>query len=284
MVVFLFVVLLSCPTGVYAIQQPQLAPQNSELNTSFGRPYLNLYTREEGKNVPMGQFWSVTQDKNGVMYFGTVGVKVFDGATWQTIPSPNNTRILSLAYHTDDKLYLGTQREFGFMAPDVQGSLTYHSLLPLLSPEDAGFEEIRHTISTSFGVFFQAYHYLYLWKPDTNLDQGGSLQVIYSESGFGEAFSISGIPYFRIPEKGLVRWNNNTLELVPGGEFLAHMSVEFIIPSPAISANSPSLILGTKTQGLFTYDGLSFKLFSLNMMICFDRVLLATALICLTEP
>ena len=54
-----------------------------------GSPRIIHYTRKEFNGDP--QFWTMCQDKEGVLYFGNNdGALIFDGEQWQKIALPNN--------------------------------------------------------------------------------------------------------------------------------------------------------------------------------------------------
>src|SRR4030043_1314649 len=85
--------------------------------------------REYGKGRG-AQNLACVQDKNGVLYFGNAGgLLQYDGGSWSFIPVKNQSVwVYSLAVSDDNIVYTGAQGEFGYLAPDESGKLTYASL------------------------------------------------------------------------------------------------------------------------------------------------------------
>lgn len=98
----------------------------------------------------------IVQDRNGVMYFANYeGLLTFDGSFWKIYPLPNKTVVRSLALGNDNKIYVGSQADFGYFAPNPNGSLTYHSLKSLLPDKSKTFTEVWETISFGNDLFFR---------------------------------------------------------------------------------------------------------------------------------
>ncbi|MEO6456273.1 MAG: triple tyrosine motif-containing protein, partial [Ginsengibacter sp.] len=122
---------------------------------TIGIPDIINYTKS---NYNAGtQNRSIVQDKNGVMYFANYeGLLTFDGTYWKIYPLPNKTVIRSLAIGSDNKIYVGSQADFGYFAPDNNGKLSYFSLKNLLPEKNRSFSEIWQTISYGNDIFFRS--------------------------------------------------------------------------------------------------------------------------------
>ncbi len=98
----------------------------------------------------------VTQDRNGTMYFANYeGLLTFDGSFWKNYSLPKKTVVRSLAIGRDNKIYIGSQGDFGYFSPADNGKLTYTSLKPLV-PENINFTDIWETVSFGNDVFFRS--------------------------------------------------------------------------------------------------------------------------------
>ncbi|MEO6330070.1 MAG: triple tyrosine motif-containing protein [Ginsengibacter sp.] len=122
---------------------------------TIGIPDIINYTKA---NYNAGtQNRSIVQDKNGVMYFANYeGLLTFDGTYWKIYPLPNKTVIRSLAIGSDNKIYVGSQADFGYFSPDSNGKLIYASLKKLLHGKSRSFSEIWQTISSRNDIFFRS--------------------------------------------------------------------------------------------------------------------------------
>jgi DNA-binding CsgD family transcriptional regulator len=101
--------------------------------------------------------WDIIQDKNGIVYFtNTEGILSFDGAYWKTYSFPNKTMGRSIAIGKDNKIYAGSQDDFGFFSPDKNGRLVFHSLKPLLSDKNKSFSGIWDIVAHDNDVFFRS--------------------------------------------------------------------------------------------------------------------------------
>src|ERR1039457_2031973 len=66
----------------------------------------------------------IEQDKNGIMYFANYeGLLTFDGTYWKLYSLPHKTVIRSLAIGSDNKIYVGSQSDFGYFSPCSNGEL-----------------------------------------------------------------------------------------------------------------------------------------------------------------
>ena len=101
--------------------------------------------------------WDIIQDKNGIVYFAnTEGLLSFDGAYWKTYSFPNKTMGRSMAIGKDNKIYAGSQDDFGYFSPDKNGRLAFHSLKPLLSEKNRNISGIWDIVAHENDIFFRS--------------------------------------------------------------------------------------------------------------------------------
>jgi ligand-binding sensor domain-containing protein len=235
---------LACATSV-AAQVPSSTPSR---HPEEGRPFISAYAPAElgGDN----QNWAIAQDARGVIYVGSQpGVLEFDGVSWRLIETPDLTEVRSLAADANGRIYAGSFGEFGYLAPDANGQLFYVSLLEHVPQDARRFSDVWRTFVTPAGVFFQSTEYLFQW---TN----GTIQVIRPQSRFNRGSMVDGRIYLTTPEDGLNVLDGKTFRALPGTSALAREIYPVVL-----RYDDRRLLIGTRTNGLFLYDGSSLTPF-----------------------
>ena len=129
----------------------------------IGIPQIRNYSRHDYH--ASAQNWDIERNSYNFMYFANNdGLLEFDGSRWKLYTLPNRSTIRSIRIDENDRIYLGQQNDFGYMKPDSTGSLQYHSLLSLVDPDDRNFDEIWRIHLTVFGVVFQSYTHMFIYR------------------------------------------------------------------------------------------------------------------------
>ncbi len=243
------ILLVCCAQTVPARAQSSLAstPGREARNAEIGIPYLKNFSPKD-YNAD-AQNWAIVQDRRGVMYFGNnSGVLEYDGVSWRAIPVANGSAVRALALDGDGRIYVGAQGEFGYLAPAQEdnrtGQVQYVSLRDSVPAEYRDFADIAKCYVTSSGVYFQALDRLFLWP------RHGSTRVWKPEMPFHLSFVVRDHFYIRQPGVGLLQMLGDSLQLAPDGEKFAHVRIYFMAP-----AGDDKIMIGTREQGLFWYDG-----------------------------
>jgi DNA-binding CsgD family transcriptional regulator len=140
---------------VTAFAVPPVFCQNT-----IGIPDIINYTK--GNYNAGTQNRCIAQDRNGIMYFANYeGLLTFDGTNWKIYPLPYKTVIRSLALGKDNKIYVGSQADFGYFAPGDNGKLAYTSLKKLLPEKSQVFTEIWETVAYDNDVFFRSREWIF---------------------------------------------------------------------------------------------------------------------------
>ncbi len=220
------------------------------MHAEAGQFFMHNYSPDEyGAHL---QNWAIAQGPRGRMYFGnTSGVLTFDGVHWQLTPVSNGSVVRSLAVGEGGRVYVGAQKELGYLAPDSVGQLQYVSLVEHVPPKLRQFTEVWKTFATPEGVYFQTPEYLFLWS-----EKQERMTAWPAEAAFHLSFEVRGDVYVREWGRGLLRLEDDSLRLVPGGERFADERVYVMLPYDA-----DRILVGTRTQGLFLYDGRAFTRF-----------------------
>jgi len=215
--------------------------------TGYGRDRIFKYSRNysPGDYLLQPQNWYILQDKCGVIYVANQGgLLEFDGVSWKEIKIPNITA-RSIAIDDGGTIYVGGKDEIGFLAPGKKGTLTYQSLLRHLDDSKRNFGSVWDTLPTKDGIYYCTSKFLFCW------DSNSRRMHVY------EPVSIFTVPcawkekfYIQQRTVGLMQIKDDSLVLAPGGEtFTGDISV-------MVPFDDEKLLLGTKTQGFYLYDGM----------------------------
>ena len=218
------------------------APAVADRSDEIGRPIVRHYAPVDYGGGT--QSWAMLQDKRGLLYVANSnGVLEFDGATWRTIKFPNRSNARSLAMDDQGRIYVGGAGDFGYLAPDAHGELQFVSLVDKLPADSRVFEDVWRLHVTPQGVYFQTQTALFLWV-------NGTMRVWKPAVRFNRASYVNGKLYVPQPGIGMTVMNGDVLEAVPGTERLANEVYPLVLPY-----DEHRLLIGTRSDGLFLYDG-----------------------------
>jgi signal transduction histidine kinase/ligand-binding sensor domain-containing protein len=221
----------------------------SQTEKERGYPLIDNYSSKEynwNTNI-----WAMLQDERGIVYFGNdLGLFQFDGISLELYQLPNKSVVRSLAKSDDGKIYCGGQAELGYFQPDASGKLQYHSLLKFIPSDKKGFADVFQTYVNNGKVYFNASKYIFIWDIQTN-----TFKIIQSENTFHLMFKVRGSIYVREWGKGLEVLKADSLILLKGGEKFANERIYIMLPFPD---DEQTTLIGTRTMGLFKYDGNNF--------------------------
>ncbi len=217
-----------------------LAPAYSQ---NLNIPISNYDNKVYGRGYE-AEVWAIACDQRNIIYAGNAGgVLEYDGSSWRFIPVREGVHIASLCVDEKGRVYVGSQGEFGLLAPDESGQLYYNSLSDSLAEEDRFFSTITKTMSSGKTVYFQALENLFIY-------QDGEIQVIYPETTFHTAFVVNDQLYVRQRETGLMKYENGSLQPVKDGDIFANLGIFSMI-----SLDEPGKILiATQEKGLYILD------------------------------
>lgn len=213
-----------------------------------GFSFVHNYTKE---TYDAGtQIWSMSQDDEGMMYFGNnSGLLAFDGAEWRLYPVPNGSIIRAVKVGEPQRIFIGAFNEFGFFLPDERGELTYHSLLEKVPIEYRDFGEVWHIMSYNGGYLFNSFNAIFFYKDD-------KIDVISFNRNLHFSFDVDGEYYIEEIGVGLLWLQGGELKLVEGSDFFANISVTGIIPY-----TNNALLVVTREHGLYVLNNGVVRLF-----------------------
>jgi serine phosphatase RsbU (regulator of sigma subunit)/ligand-binding sensor domain-containing protein len=211
---------------------------------------INYYSpREYGKGHEAKNLACV-QDHNGVLYFGNAGgILQYDGVSWSFIPVKNQSMwIYALAISEDNVVYVGAQSEFGYLAPDEYGKLSYVSLSDQIPQNQRSFASIIRLWAWKNKVAFQFEEALFVYS-------NGKLNKIVPETSFHISFLVDSELYVRQRGVGIMRLTGDSLQLVRGSEYLRDFGVFAILQS----SDPQKYIIITHEDGFWSVDKDSFR-------------------------
>ena len=212
-----------------------------------GLPYIQNFSPKD-YNAEIQNF-AIVQDKRGLMYFGNnEGVLVYDCVSWRLIQTTNKTGVRSLCL-INDKVYAGTQGDFGCLEPDSTGELKYISLLDYIPKLNRDFHDVYQIISFKDAVYLRTRNYIFRLY-------NGNVKVWNSKNQFGTLFIFNDEFYVAQRNTGILQLKNDSLQILPGSSFLGAMSTGNVFTN-----GKSSFIICTFSNGLFIYNGKKFNRF-----------------------
>jgi len=235
---------------------PTAGQTQTSSNGELGLPYIQNYTAKEyGAH---NQIWDLVQDDRGLMYFATnPGPVEYDGVSWRVIPTANSSFALSIDKDSNGTIYVGAIDEIGYLKPDSVGSMHYASMLSLLPEEEKKLGIVWRTFANTEGVYFQSFTKIirYNLEADTEEDR-----IKIWKPTEGNRFSLSSLInntlYVQEMGKGMLVMEEDSLQLMPGGETFATWQVPVLLPY-----GNDQFLAVTIRNGLFLHDGSTFNRF-----------------------
>ena len=215
--------------------------QASEIK-GLGVPYIQTYSKSVYGSG--NQNWSVTQGKNGVMYYGNAeGLLVYDGKYWQQYTMPNRQIVRSVATDNKGRIYTGSYGEFGYWSYQ-NNRLKFTSLTSLIPPKHTLTDEIWKIYVDGERVVFQSFSTIFIY-------QHNKIEAVKATSSFLFLHKCGNRFFAEVLNTGLFELVGNKLVLVPGSQNIH--GVLSILPY-----KGSSLLIGTSKDGLYVYNGATF--------------------------
>lgn len=186
------------------------------------------------------QNWSITQDGQGIMYFGNnEGLLVFDGHYWRMYPLPNATIVRSVCFDGKSRIYVGGQDELGYFEADETGSLQYHSLVDKIPENEQRFADVWHIEQVGEHLFFQTNNHIFHYYQD-------KINVDKPHSSWQFMAAVEGHLYAHETERGIMHYDNGEWKPTHDSSALKDMMVTGLT-----HYHSDTLLVATQKDGLF---------------------------------
>jgi ligand-binding sensor domain-containing protein/DNA-binding CsgD family transcriptional regulator len=208
----------------------------------YGLPGIRNYSRSQYSGGI--QSWSFAETENGLLYFANnSGLLEYNGTTWsiyQSVKAVNRTVCAD-----GNRIYVGAFNDFGYYKENERGTLQYHSLTHLIKGKIGDFDEIWRIHKTSFGIVFQSFKALFIYK-------NGKIQVVTPHSSFHLSYYVNGILWVYDEEQGLMQYLDGKVRMAPGGDFFIGTNIWSILP-----LIDDEILICTNKKGVFRYKGSS---------------------------
>ncbi|MBD1424749.1 ligand-binding sensor domain-containing protein [Sphingobacterium arenae] len=187
------------------------------------------------------QNWGVTQDTQGILYFGNnEGLLSFDGRYWHVYPLPNSTIVRSVCFDGHRRIYVGGQDEIGYFQADERGTLVYHSLVGEIPEKERQFADVWHIAISGEHVFFQANNHIFHHYQD-------KISVDRPHSSWQYMTSVGEDVYAQDMERGLLHYEEGIWKPTAIESTLK----EGAIITGVVSYAADTLLVATMKDGLF---------------------------------
>ncbi len=205
-----------------------------------GLPFIQNYSSDVYEGGI--QNWEITQDFSGRLYIANnLGLLSFDGSKWELHSVMNHTKLRSVYYDHSNKIYVGSQRDFGFFEPDSRGRLHYVSLADSLPDEHRDFDETWKIYSQDDGLYFCTFNKIYFYNGEGIFSYPSAFDLEIS-------FQVNQNIYVQEWNRGLSLLKNGTYHLIENGTFFKDKRISQILPF-----TNDSWLISTFKDGIFTY-------------------------------
>ncbi len=193
--------------------------------------------------------WSIAQDNRGVMYFGNMqGLLEYDGNSWRKINIPFSSLVRTITIDDNGKIFITASSDFGYLEPDSIGQLEFISLKSKLDKVRKIDKQFWDVAVNSKGVFYKT--------PDEVIRWDGKDFKIWDSVYAFRLYKIDDEIYSRNQNKGLMKIEEDTIFVIPDGQFFEDTGVYDMLPfSVSNQGKTESIVITTNYDGLFIYDG-----------------------------
>lgn len=193
------------------------------------------------------QTWEIASYDGTWTYFANkFGLLQHDGSRWKLLPVANNLDLRSVhVSHSSGRIYVGGIDEFGYFAPDEQGTMRYTSIRTELS-EYTNIDNIWKICEDGDLLYVQADSKIF------TILGGSVIRMIATDVKMRCSNLVNGILYVGA-EDGLYMLVGERLIRAVGCDAVAGMRIVGIEPYGV------NTIVATAHNGLYVYDGNSIK-------------------------
>ena len=224
---------------------PAIVFAQTVLHNEIGLPLVRNYSTKEYK--AFSQNWGFAQDNRGVLYFANGdGVLEYDGVHWRVIKIANDYSARSIAIDNNNRIYIGSTSEFGYLTAAKNGALKYKSLLNKFDIKDRKFKVINKLFAIGDKIYFIAGDKLFCWNNE-KIKSWHLQKPCY-------CYKINNHIFIWQQNLGLKTILKDSIVNIKSGEFFSDMPIQNILPYK----NNRMLVI-TRDSGIFVMSD-PFKL------------------------
>ncbi|MCP4247859.1 MAG: hypothetical protein GY778_12495, partial [bacterium] len=161
------------------------------------------------------------------------------GVSWRLIPVSDGSAARSLAVGAEGRVFVGGIEQLGYLAPDSAGRMRYVSLVDHIAPEDRKFGNVWNIEKAPDGIYCRTYERLLRWN-------GREMKVWRSATRFWMISALGDVVYAQQEGIGLMRMDDDSLGLAPGGVFFQDKRIWGLVPQ-----GEAAYLVVTRNHGMF---------------------------------
>mgnify|MGYP002713113461 CR=1 FL=1 len=232
----------------------------------LGLPLIRNYSPDDYKGGI--QNWQILQDERGVIYVANnFGLLQFDGNDWRSYTITEASKLRSIAIDKNNRIYIGSQGDFGYFEADSLGELNYFSLKDIVPDSAQDIDETWKTYIINDKVYFCTFTKLYSYSE-------GKIEVVSHEKVLDVTYLSNNSLYTHIPGEGLHKLEKDKLIQTPYGDFFKDMIV-----SGVVSFHQNELLITTMRHGIFVVDNTSVRQWKSNLKRVFSETFINSSLL-----
>jgi len=193
------------------------------------------------------QNWAIEVDENGNLFAGnTNGLLTLRGTEFRLYPMPLRTPVRAVRL-IDGKVYAGSFEELGYWQKNSYGNLVFHSLLDRLGRINITGEEFWRIEKMGGAIYFQSFGMLLRYH-------NGNFMEIELPGPMLFLLKTNGKLFIQEIDGGLFEVLDNELLPVAGSQIFGQTEIKALFSLPG-----NQLLAGTSTEGMFIFDGNSWR-------------------------
>lgn len=216
-------------------------------NYAFARISVHVTSYSRMDYGAGNQNWSIDIDSKGNVFVGnTSGLLTLRGSSFRLYSLLKQTPVRSVR-SVDGKVYTGSFEEFGYWTQSEAGTMSYQSLIPLLGGINISNEEFWRIEEHNGDIYFQSFGKLFRYSD-------GRIEEIILPGPMLFLLQSAGRLFIQEIDGGLFELRDNELYFLEGSHVFANTEVK-----AAIHLSADRFLIGTSSQGIFQYDGQSWR-------------------------
>jgi signal transduction histidine kinase/ligand-binding sensor domain-containing protein len=218
----------------------------------YGNPMIHTFLPEEYNAHP--QNWCIDQTQYGHIIIGNNdGLLIYDGARWELHSFPDLIRITAIKIDQNERIWIGSHRDFGYVEKDGNGGFGFHSLLEKLPDTERQISPVIEIYQNDQGIIFNSENGLYVLADS-------QLAVVEAEGEISKGGMYQGVYHVQVRDIGICKLSDGKLTLIEEGWRFKNARIYGMLHiSPA------EVLIPTFADGLFRYDGKLFHRFKTDV-------------------
>lgn len=221
-----------------AIPEGRCAP-DSPGEPQLGSPFYRYFSSNDFRSN--GQNFAIARGEHNLLYFANLaGVLQFDGTNWKTLPTTSFSRVTALYADRHQRIWVGANGEFGFLAPDSSGAMAFQNLSHTLK-EQVGY--ISAITENAESIAFVSTEAIY------SVSREGKLTVAALPEPVENAFTARDkIFFFGKHSRKILQWSGRQVTPL---HYQLSATGEPLDLKGCLNLNAETTLMLTSNQGVF---------------------------------